>query len=50
MFVRFHSNKIAGSGLGMYVLQKHVHALNGEVDFNSSSEGTTFTVSIPRLG
>ncbi len=46
MFKRFHSRSTAGSGLGMYLLKKHVDALGGDVDFVTSSKGTIFTVRI----
>ncbi len=36
-----------GTGLGLYILQKSVQTLLGRVNFESSENGTTFTVVIP---
>ncbi len=47
MFYRAGNNSEFGSGLGNYLVKKHVSCLNGKIDYRSSSEGTTFTVDIP---
>ena len=50
MFKRFHSNEFAdGSGLGLYLVKKHVMRLGGEISFTSSPEGTTFYLKLPLL-
>ena len=36
-----------GVGLGLYVVSQLVAAMNGRIDLQSSSRGTTFTISIP---
>ncbi|KZN61502.1 hypothetical protein N478_05365 [Pseudoalteromonas luteoviolacea S4060-1] len=48
MFQRFHPNVAYGSGLGMYIIKKHVEKMNGSIQFTSSSSGTTFTVILPK--
>jgi len=50
MFQRFHSDHCDGSGLGLSLVRKHVEAIGGSIEFESSSEGTTFMVSIPGTG
>lgn len=47
MFRTLHPGELAGSGLGLYVVRKHVEALSGTIDFESSPEGTTFEVKLP---
>ncbi|MBE0369931.1 sensor histidine kinase [Pseudoalteromonas aurantia] len=49
MFKRFHPHTSSGSGLGMYIVKKHVEKLNGTITFESSSKGTIFKVLIPKL-
>lgn len=46
-FERFHPSAAQGSGLGSSIIQKHIKALKGSIDFDSSEEGTEFRVSIP---
>lgn len=48
MFKRFHSKKLPGSGLGMYVLRKHLDFLKGDVDFETSEAGSVFSLTIPK--
>lgn len=48
MFKRFHPKVSFGSGLGMAIVKKHVDALNGKIQFKSSTEGTQFTIRLPR--
>ena len=49
MFTRFHSNKASGSGLGMYILKKHIDYLEANIVMTSSIEGTTFKVDFPLI-
>ena len=45
---RFHSDKIAGTGLGMVVVNNNVQKLNGQIEIKSETgKGTTFKVTIP---
>jgi PAS domain S-box-containing protein len=46
IFKRYHATKISGSGIGMYMVKKHIDALNGNIDFDSTPEGTTFCIKI----
>tara|TARA_Y100001958_G_C21165063_1_gene498084 strand:- start:42 stop:1265 length:1224 start_codon:yes stop_codon:yes gene_type:complete len=47
MFKRFHSTSVDGSGLGLYLVKKQVEKCGGEIDFESSPEGSTFRVQMP---
>jgi signal transduction histidine kinase len=39
---------IEGTGLGLHIIQKYIHLLNGEISFESQLDvGTTFTVTLP---
>lgn len=42
MFKRFHSSIIPGSGLGLYLVKKQIGKLAAQINFDSSSAGTTF--------
>lgn len=46
MFKRFHPNDSSGSGLGTYILKKHVDALGGVIDLETSDKGTIFKIEI----
>ncbi|OCQ23428.1 hypothetical protein A7985_05670 [Pseudoalteromonas luteoviolacea] len=48
MFQRFHPNVAYGSGLGMYIIKKHVEKMNGSIQFTSAEGGTIFTVKLPK--
>ncbi len=48
MFKRFHPDVGAGTGLGLAIVKKHVDYLCGKIDFESSEDGTTFAVQIPK--
>jgi signal transduction histidine kinase len=37
-----------GLGLGLYIVQQIVHGHDGTIDVESSADGTTFTLSLPR--
>lgn len=47
MFFRAHADTSAGSGLGLYLIKKHVEHMNGTVELTSGSEGTTVTLRLP---
>lgn len=47
MFKRFHPKTAFGSGLGLYMLQKSVNVLEGNITFIDHDDGCTFEVSIP---
>jgi two-component system phosphate regulon sensor histidine kinase PhoR len=43
------SHKVAGSGLGLYWVEKVIGLHQGQIDVESKiNDGTTFTVSVPR--
>lgn len=42
MFKRFDDSGVAGSGLGLYMIKKHMQKLGGKISFESSPKGTTF--------
>ena len=45
---RFHSDKIAGTGLGMVVVNNNIQKLNGQIEIKSEpGKGTTFRVTVP---
>jgi len=44
LFKRFHPAIGFGSGLGLSIVKKHIDYLNGVISFDSSDEGTTFTM------
>jgi len=47
-FEPFFSRKKEGMGIGLYLVQKIVHAHEGRIDFVSEEgKGTTFTIEIP---
>lgn len=48
MFTRFHPKMSFGSGLGMAIVKKHIEFLQGHIEFESSAQGTKFTVLIPK--
>lgn len=47
MFKRFHVKNSTGSGLGMALVKKHIEFLKGDISFESSKDGTIFTITIP---
>ena len=47
MFKRLRSSNGAGSGLGLYMVKKSTTKMSGEIDYESTSAGTKFTVRIP---
>ena len=47
MFQRFHPKYSYGSGLGMYIIKKHIDKMNGKIHFHSSEDGTLFTMEFP---
>ncbi|MFK8014474.1 MAG: PAS domain-containing protein [Gammaproteobacteria bacterium] len=46
MFSRFHSD-VSGSGLGLYIVKKHVESLGGDIILKTSPAGTRFELTIP---
>ena len=48
MFSRLHSNSVEGSGLGLYLVKKHIEALDAKIGFDSAEGvGTRFDLEIP---
>ncbi|MEM9172388.1 MAG: PAS domain-containing sensor histidine kinase [Pseudomonadota bacterium] len=49
MFKRFHTDALAveGSGLGLYMIKKHVTKIDAQISFESTAEGTTFYLELP---
>ena len=47
MFQRFHPHIAYGSGLGLYIIKKHVEKLHGHISLFSTEQGTKFIISIP---
>ncbi|MBQ4837244.1 sensor histidine kinase [Pseudoalteromonas luteoviolacea] len=48
MFKRFHPQLSSGSGLGLAIVKKHVDKLKGYINFDTSDQGTRFTIHIKR--
>lgn len=48
MFKRFHHGP-GGSGLGLYLVKKHLDALDASINFESSEKGTSFNIVLPRV-
>ena len=46
MFKRFHPDIAYGSGLGLYLIKKHVDYLGGTIDFTSTESGTVFRITL----
>lgn len=46
MFTRA-TNRAWGSGLGLYLVRKEVERMDGAIDYETSPDGTTFTVCFP---
>lgn len=44
MFQRFHPEVSYGSGLGMYIINKHILKMDCEINFTSSEKGTKFII------
>jgi signal transduction histidine kinase len=49
MFKQFHRGRANGTGLGLYIVRKSVDRLNGSIRFNSSDDGSLFTVNLPKV-
>jgi signal transduction histidine kinase len=49
MFKRFHKSSSFGSGLGLYLVKKSLEKINGKISFQSSLEGTVFTIVLPAI-
>ena len=48
MFQRFHPERADGSGLGLAMVRKQVATLGGVIEFQSTPEGTTFHIALPK--
>lgn len=44
MFQRFHPNISFGSGLGMYIVKKHLNNMTAEINLESSEKGTIIKI------
>ena len=49
MFKRFHPKISFGSGLGLAIVKKHVDYLKGTITMETSSKGTKFSITIPKV-
>ena len=47
MFQRFHPSISYGSGLGLYIIKKHVEKLNGKIKIISTKQSTKFVITLP---
>lgn len=47
MFKRFHETNIEGTGLGLYMVKKHMEKMEAHISFESTPEGTTFYLEFP---
>ena len=47
MFNRFHESSAEGSGLGLYMVRRHIEKIGGSISFSSGPEGTTFYIRFP---
>ena len=45
LFKRFHPDIGSGSGLGLSIVKKHIDYLNGNITFDSTDQGTAFTIA-----
>lgn len=50
LFQRFHPDVASGSGLGMSFVKRYVDRMSGSIDFETSAQGTRFSISIPYRG
>lgn len=47
IFKKYYTSKKNGNGVGLYILQKEIEALNGSIEFKNT-EGVTWYVNIPK--
>lgn len=47
MFKRFHENSTEGTGLGLYMVKKHMDKMDAHISFESTPAGTTFYLEFP---
>jgi|GEM_PF-7048088 len=48
MFQRFHPEVAPGTGLGLYIVKKHIDQMNGKISLSSSEEGSHFQIELPK--
>jgi signal transduction histidine kinase len=48
-FYRGAQRDVAGSGLGLSIVQRAVERAGGKIDLNTGPKGSRFIVSLPRL-
>ena len=49
MFKRFHPRHAVGTGLGLYLVKQNIKALNGTVEYQARTKGTSFLIRAPLL-
>jgi signal transduction histidine kinase len=47
MFKRFHESNTEGTGLGLYMVKKHMDKMDAHISFESTPAGTTFYLEFP---
>jgi signal transduction histidine kinase len=51
VFIPYFSTKQSGSGLGLAISKQGIEQSGGEIGFETKpNEGTTFTITLPRVG
>jgi signal transduction histidine kinase len=48
MFERFHPEVASGSGLGLYIVKKHIDKLGATIKYQSTPDGSLFTLTLNR--
>ena len=48
IFQRFHPSIAIGSGLGLYIVKKHIDKMDAEIFFSSSNNGSSFNIIIKK--
>jgi len=49
MFQRFHPEKSFGSGLGLYLVSQNARALDGQIKYEPTQNGSKFTLTFPEF-
>lgn len=47
-FKRFHSEVSAGSGLGLFLVKKHLEKMNGSIEYRKTKQGSLFVMVFPK--